>query len=146
MWTLEEKKKNEKSCFVNILLNSLNRRSSLKYNVTSEEVWGQTTDLKIVLSEFVYYISAWQSHLNLFESQKYCAVEIIVEIILVFCGKDQHRKTWCLISLKRITGVSYLVIFTQNGISRKKADFFLSRKNMCWFKKTVQQHGAKNGL
>ena len=51
MWTLEErKKKTKKNCFVNILLNSLNGRSSLKYNVTSEEVWGQTTDLKIILS------------------------------------------------------------------------------------------------
>ena len=50
MWTLEERKKTEKNCFVNILLNSLNGRSSLKYNVTSEEVWGQTTDLKIILS------------------------------------------------------------------------------------------------
>ena len=66
-------------------------------------------------------------------------------------GKDQLRKNWYLISLKRIfvarvcsiTKFTYLLIFlVWNSISRKKLTF-LYRKNMCWYNRTIQQHGAK---
>ena len=79
-----------------------------------------------------------------FESQKYCAVEIGEKMRFV---KNQLRLNWCLISLKRnlLRGfVSYLYLLRSN-ISRKKLDFFLYRKNMCWFDRTVQQN-LKNVL
>lgn len=79
-----------------------------------------------------------------FESQKYCVVEIGEKMRFV---KNQLRLNWCLISLKRnlLRGfVNYLYLLRSN-ISRKKLDFFLYRKNMCWFDRTVQQN-LKNVL
>ena len=60
-----------------------------------------------------------------FESQKYCAVEIVKEMKLV---------------LKHIfvTGVCYLLLLLQNNMSRKKLTSFCAKKNMCWFYSTVQ--------
>ena len=62
---------------------------------------------------------------NYFGFQKYCSVEIVEEMRLVIFGKNQLRKNWYLISLKRIflTGVCYLLIFTSEEHIPKNGDF-----------------------
>lgn len=62
---------------------------------------------------------------NYFEFQKYCSVEIVEEMRLVIFGKNQLRKNWYLISLKRIflTGICYLLIFTSEEHIPKNGDF-----------------------
>ena len=57
-------------------------------------------------------------------------MEIEEEMKLVTYSKDQLRKNWYLISLKRIfvMGFSYLLIFTLKQHIPEKVDFFLFRK------------------
>ena len=80
-----------------------------------------------------------------FESQKYCAMQIVKEIIVFIYGKDQLRKNWYLITLKRLFTTwfrltikcTYLFVFILEQHIPKKADFSQCRKNTYLINKTV---------
>ena len=80
-----------------------------------------------------------------FESQKYYAVEILEASYLR--QKSNLEKLLFNLSVKYIChGVLLFAYFYFETACPKKADFFLCRRNMCWFNRTVQQNGAKNAL
>ena len=94
-----------------------------------------------------------KSHLNNLNLQKYRAEEIREEIRHFIYDKDQLRKNWCLIFLKRlfVTGFystikcTYLFILLRNSIY-PKADFSLCRRNTYWFHRTVHVEGIHTDL
>ena len=74
-------------------------------------------------------------------------MQIVKEIIVFIYGKDQLRKNWYLITLKRLFTTwfrltikcTYLFVFILEQHITKKADFSQCRKNTYLINKTVQQ-------
>ena len=68
-----------------------------------------------------YHLIRLAASFKFFESQKYCAVEIVEEMRLNIYGKDQFWKNKYLITLKRIfvTGVMICLFLLRNNISLK---------------------------
>ena len=112
------------------------------YYIVFQNVWSPS--LRWVAVSFKY-----------FESQKYCAVEIAQEIRpcylwqrstsekLVFDFYETYICHGDSFNYKMYLGIWLFLL--GNNISQKN-DLILCWKNMCWFNRTVQQHGAKNVL